>query len=235
MERRIGSRSKPRISATKLGEYLEASASRRERILRDQKFPRTFMVVRYEKARQAIRAALAGGKDISQRLQELARTIDLIPAKSSYDVDSIRLSATAVRRFATQYDRLALNGVTPLVASAPCFSLSLEGVSISILPTVLLRRTKRDGTGQWGALVVAFRKTEALGERSGKAIAELVRMSLANAGYKGIRHDLCIVVDVFSGGIFVAPARGQRVAADIASACREIAVRWPTLMDSSAA
>jgi len=235
MERRIGSRPNPRISAPKLGEYLEASASRRERILRDQKFPRTYVVVRYEKARQAIRAALVSGNAVPTRLRELARTIEQMPAKSSYDSDSARLSAEAVRRFATLHERLALKDTRALLPSAPKFSLVSEGVSISIAPAVLLRRTKRDGMEYCGALIVVLRKDEPLGLQGGKAVAELGRLALANAGYKNIRPDLCVAVDVFGGRIFTAAGRGQRIAGEIASACREIAVRWPALTSTNAA
>jgi hypothetical protein len=234
MERRTGSRPNPRISAPKLEEYLEASASRRERILRDQKFPRTDVVVRYEKARQAIRAALVSG-NAPTRLKELARAIEQMPAKSSYDSDSARLSAEAVRRFATLHDRLALKDTRALLPSAPKFSLVSEGVSISIAPAVLLRRTKRDGMEYCGALTVVLRKDEPLGLQGGKAVAELARLALANAGYKNIRPDLCVAVDVFGGRIFTAAGRGQRIAGEIASACREIAVRWPALTSTNAA
>jgi len=183
----------------------------------------------YEKARQAIRAALVSDKVVGERLRELAQVIEQMPTRTPYDGDASRVSADGVRRFAKIHEKLSLKGTKALLPSSPSFVLASEGVSISIAPAVILRRTARDGTETWGALVVVFRKGEALGTRGGKAVAELVRLCLANSGYKNIRADLCIAVDVFSGRIFTASGRGTRVAAEIASACREIAVRWPAL------
>jgi hypothetical protein len=54
-------REQPRISAPKMGEYLEATAPRREVILRDQKFPAAFKTARYQPAADAIRRALLQG------------------------------------------------------------------------------------------------------------------------------------------------------------------------------
>lgn len=52
--RTVTVRPEPRISVNKLGEYLVATASRRRQILRDQKRPPDFKVVRYADAQRAI-------------------------------------------------------------------------------------------------------------------------------------------------------------------------------------
>lgn len=46
--------SKPRLSVNKLAEYLEASSTRRKKIVFDAKYPEKFIVTRYKEAREAI-------------------------------------------------------------------------------------------------------------------------------------------------------------------------------------
>jgi len=46
--------SKPKISLNKLGEYLDATPSRRKRIIQDQQNPQAFKAVRYQDARECI-------------------------------------------------------------------------------------------------------------------------------------------------------------------------------------
>jgi hypothetical protein len=218
-----------------LGEYIEASASRRERILKQQKYPPTFIVIKYEKARQAIRACLVNNSDVQTRLVELANTIEQLPPRSTQDADYLRLNAEAVRRFASLYSKLSLKGTETLLPHSKGFALSLEGVFVSVVPIVLLTRRRRDGKEQRGAMVGIFRKTDALGERGGKAVAELARMALLRAGFTNIRADLCLAVDVFSGRFFTASGSGKRVASEIECACREIAARWGAITATNVA
>jgi len=45
---------KPKVSANKLGEYMSASPSRRNEIVKNQKYPKGYVVTRYNDARRAI-------------------------------------------------------------------------------------------------------------------------------------------------------------------------------------
>src|SRR5689334_13631596 len=91
--RRTGSPRSARISAAKMGEYVDATALRREGILRDQKFPPQVKTVRYERARRAICAALVGGGEPLERLGELALSVERLVPKSTFDAECIRDSA----------------------------------------------------------------------------------------------------------------------------------------------
>lgn len=235
MPSRTSSREKPRMSAQKMGEYLYASAHRRERILRDQKYPPLAQVVRYERARRAISAALLSTKETQSKLIGLAASLEQQIPKSGYDAESLRLSALAVRRFSSQYTSISFHGASAVMTGTPHFHLRVEGVTISVSPAVLLRRVNRLGNLDWGALLLVIRKGEALDERSGSAIGEMLRLALVQGGYEAAKPTLCLVVDVFSGRNYSAPSRSQRLGNEIASACREIADRWPSLPESNAA
>ena len=66
----------PRMSVPKLGEYYTStSARRRERILRDQKFPEGLLTARYTQANTAIAKSLMSGGDITIGLEKFAAAL----------------------------------------------------------------------------------------------------------------------------------------------------------------
>ena len=228
-------RAQPRMSAAKMGEYLDANAHRRERILRDQKFPPAYKTVRYENARRAIQVALTEGGDVGARLTDFVRRAEGQLAGTAYQADSNRCCADAVRRFGALVDSLALDGVVATRPSNASLLIQVEAVDVSVAPAVLLQRTGRDRGLHAGALIPVFRKEQPLGTRGGRAVAELLRRALVECGYRPVNAELCVVVDVFSGEVTRASKRYQRITDEIAAACREIAVRWPSLRASKAA
>jgi hypothetical protein len=227
MERPTRSRSGPRISAAKIAEFLDgASVRRRERIVKDQKNPPTYIVTRYKKAMRTIQDALVANSDVPGKLAASADRIEQMVPRNPQEADSLRLNGEAVRRFTAIFGKLALKGTTPLLVTPRGFGVRTEGVVISVAPIVLLRRSRPAKGEEWGAILGVFRKREALGVHGGKVAAELVRIALSKHGYNNIRADMCIAIDVFSGQIFTASGTGQRIAEEIAAACREIAARW---------
>lgn len=222
-------RFQPRVTAAKLGEYLTVPAHRRERILHDQKYPAEFITTRYRRAYDAIRVSLLAGGDVVGRLLSKASLIESDVATTRFQAETIRDSAQAVRLLAKLFPELPLKGITPTMTGTQSFSFWVEGVEISAMPIVLLQRTKRDGSVENGALMVAMAKRLKLSDHSGRAVAEILREALLEAGYLNVRPRMCLVVDVFSRRVFDAPVRSQRLANEIESACREIAVRWPAI------
>lgn len=222
-------RLRPRISVAKMGEYLTVPAHRRERILYDQKYPADYITTRYRGAYAAIRSSLLAGGDVVGRLLEKARLIENAVTTKPYEAAAKEGCAQAIQRFAKLYPGLRLEGLTPAIAGNQGFSLDIEGVEISVAPVVLLRRVKRDGSEETGALLLAISKGVKLSDHSGRAVAEILRQALVQGGLVSVRPKLCMVVDIFARGVFVAPPRNQRLTSEIESACREIAVRWPAI------
>jgi hypothetical protein len=235
MDERRKIRVKPRMSAPKMGEYLEVLANRRAQILREQKFPPLYKMIRYERARAAVRSALLAGGDVDSSLRAAADRIAALPARNDYERQTNSCSAQAIRRFATLLPALPMKGVAVLAPAAATLLLNVEGVAISVSVTVLLRRNGRNDDAQYGALVVVINKSVKLAESGGKAVAELVRQSLAANGYGSVRPDLCVAVDVFGNRVYTASGRGQRISRELASACREIAILWPSVDHKRAA
>lgn len=227
-----GGRRHPRMSLAKMGEYLDASAHRRETILREQKFPSVFMQNRYEHARRAIQAALQSS-DVRAELGRRLLRVEGLPSRTKHEMESIRSSTEAIRKFGSLYDSLGIEGLS---ASIPATSMALtvEGVRVSVAPTAYLHKLSRRRGVESGALMVVMAKTHPLQDHGGKAVAEILRQAVAATGQVGLRPELCVAVDLFSGRVYRASGRGQRVGAELASACREIATRWPTLEGKAA-
>ncbi len=88
------------------------------------------------------------------------------------------------------------------------------------------------GHDRAGALFLAFRKKKPLPTRAGTAVAELLRRGLEKSGLVNplnIKPEFCVVVDVFRDRVYLAP-RGRKILGyEIESACREIAILWPSV------
>ena len=224
-------RADPRISAPKMGEYLEATASRRERILRDQKFPQTFITVRYGGASDVIRRALLRGGGVRQELIAGALRLSRKPCETRYDEEARDDSVLAVEFFIRSLPSLDLEGVESFLAGRSGLAQAVEDVRISVYPVVLLKKRVR-GQDRFGALLPVFGKKATLNERSGKAVATMLYEGLAASGLvpsSAVKPGLCLVVDVFREQVYEAPSSRVRLLGDIRSACREIAVRWPSI------
>lgn len=76
---KVPQRMAPRISCTKLGEYMVASPTRRRRILEDQKFPSGFIVPLYADAQEVISGYLQRGGNnvelVEQAIDRLLRSV----------------------------------------------------------------------------------------------------------------------------------------------------------------
>lgn len=232
-------RENPRLSAAKLGEYTEASPRRRERVLQDAKYPSTYVVGSYKEAAAAIRRSFLAGGDIATALKSEAYRIAMLPGTTKNEQAAHANSARAVRILSRRISELPLRGAIATQLGARDVSLSIEGVTVSVYPQVLLMRTLTDGSVRYGALLVVMRKTEALGSRSGQAVVELMRRALEAMGLEDrgrIDPKLCIVIDVFHPGVFQGATRARkRVADDLDCSCREIAARWPDIRRAGAA
>lgn len=222
-------RTRPRISAPKLGEYMDVlSARQRERIVHRQKFPAAFITARYQEAFAAVRASMLSGGQVMVKLQQHAERIERKPASTRHQASTQSCSARAVRRFAKLVGTLALEQFEVSLPGPAPMRVPIEGVAVSVMPAVVLSRAARSGRA-YGAMLVVMNQTIGLSDRSGEAVAELLRQALARAGYEGVRPELCLVVDVFRDRVFHAPRASKRLSEEIASACREIAMRWETM------
>lgn len=223
-------RTTPRISVNKLGEYMVANAARRERIVQDQKTPPTFKAARYTEALDAMTAFfLRGGTDESvitgamERLNAATPTTDWEEQRRDDCIEALE----AILQFD---DFTFLDGLLVIAGKPDQPKLSVRGVEISVRPELLLRDCERPGQPIVGAVKLSIGKTKPLNEVSASYIGTILHQYVEEVVPDGASAQFkkCTVVDVFARGIYVAPRSFTQRRQVIAAACGEIARAWPT-------
>jgi len=217
----------PRISANKLGEYLVSPPLRRQAIIEHQKYPNAYAAAYYGPARDDIIDYLVGHID---RAQLLYRAEALVSAKheTDYQRHSANGCAEAVLRFLDLEPGLDLQGMRAIHLLRH-ERLDVSGVSVSVVPDLVLQGRDARGRATMGALKLHFPKTHPHTPMSAQYVATLLRMHAKETmGTRGrVREDACVVVDVFAGQVVTAPRGYIRRWRDIGAACEEIRQAWP--------
>lgn len=219
--------SKPKISLNKLGEYLQASATRRKTIVKDQQNPATPITAYYRHARKPIIDFLktdmlddAKLLDDAQNLRDSAIT----GTGTEWDINSRRASADAIEQFLEIADKIDLDGL--VVESIPENQravLELSGVDVSIRPDAIFRDMESNEIK--GLLKLHFPRENHLNDTA-KHIATALRVYGENLENANINPKKCYVIDVFDSSVTVAPKTFKKNIKELEAACDEIRMRW---------
>lgn len=230
MARKVKPRLGPRISFSKLIEYTVArSASRRRAIVRDQASPPDFLVAQYRRAKPVLVRAIRLGLSASD-LEEVVGLLQQEHPKSSWAQRDLRNSIEAIERF-RKIEGLN-DGTLRLFAPTRSGEVAISGVTVSVAPDLIVRRTDSTGLPIVGAVKLHFAKTKELQfkEQAGRTAATLLRHFLESrmpASDFVVDPDLCFVWDVFGDTTFTAPKAFKRRMQDLTDSCAEIAKVWP--------
>ncbi|MGD9683262.1 MAG: hypothetical protein AB7W16_19010 [Candidatus Obscuribacterales bacterium] len=233
----IKTRSKARLSVNKLGEYLEASARRRERILRDQKFPKEFITLYYRDAFEGIQNYIDSEFDdavLDAKYEELGER----PTTSVKQVKRISDCIHALESFqnlSESYLIGALDGtrVIPAPNAPKEGAISLEGVEISLRPEFYLQRPTGKRLRSKGLIKLYISRNQPLSKYTGQAIAALSQDYLSNLSTPEGKpsRDQIMVIDVFAESVFAAPKSTKRLMQDVEASCREITRLWDQIKE----
>lgn len=220
----------PKISVNKLGEYMDATASRRRQILRDQKSPPTFKAARYKDARETIVQHLEKGMvDDSlamQRVEELRND----NSGSDFAAQDRLLSAKAIDDFLPLSEEIEVEGLS--VQSGAQFAsetMDFGGARVSMRPDAILRDLESGNIV--GCVKLNFSMSAPLQNKSAEYVATALRAHLENklSSPEHVDPSLCYVVDVPTGTVSCAPKANKKRLSDIVAAGEEIAARWQTV------
>jgi hypothetical protein len=228
----VTARSAPRISVSKMAEYLVATPARRRAIVRDQKFPKAYKAALYTEAYDVIARSMQHGGDVAVIDAAVASWRSRTP-RDAFDGQNLGLwcdAALAFKELAAVFD-FASYQCAPTTLPA---QLVRGGTAISVRPNLLV-------TGPApGAIKIYLGKTHPLTDDedrrpgSGSYAATLLHEWVAEAFGEG-PPSACLVVDVFAGKVHVAPRAFRRRRSDVAAAAEEIATVWASLHDPVAA
>jgi hypothetical protein len=228
----------PRLSANQLADYLNASSTRRKRILQDAKFPRTVIVARYDGARSGITNFLC---DIARPTGTLIDAIVEMNDKaqkneSAWVKQDSLLSVEAIESFHTAYtaNKLAVRKIECRKIQGTLPPLMIEGTKVSVAVDSTTHRKGKDGTDQVGGVILLFSKSET----SSAARVERCRMAAVLALLFAQQHlkmygeadpKICFAIDVFGGGAQIAPGSYKQRLNNIVTGCEEVKDRWPNI------
>ncbi len=226
------SRPSPRISVTKLGEYVGSrSAARRKTILVDQKYPKPFKTAIYNDCFDQLVKFFV---DASHDPAAIKAAIQAIQARTvTTDAEEMRrqVNSQALDHLLKTAPSLPLSGISFRKAPESNNPLLIAGVEVSIRPELELVVTGKSGAVHYGLLKLYLSKSHPLTDDAGNYVATLVHSYASHrfAGPQSVDRKHCIVFDVFQEKLFVAPVNHTQRRKDINAACEEIASRWPTL------
>lgn len=214
----------PRITLNSLSEYLTASATRRQGILREQKRPSDFRVVYYREVEEAIAASLAEDDEAPLRRCRMAiANLD----RPDYERTRRANGLVALDTFEKIVSALPLDGLERQRGPSRPRRLSVEGVPVSVRPEVLLRTA--GGPAKVGAIKLYFSSTKALSKDRANFAGAILWRYVAGLVKEEEKADykICFVVDVFAGKWYRAPRTYKRRIGEAEAACREIRAMWP--------
>lgn len=225
----MSERAEPRISLNQLTEYLVANSTGRKSIIRQQKYPKSFQVIYYQDAQDAIQQFIAGGMS---KEEILASRIDDIYSRSTaskYEHTRSISNAEAIDSFLQFYENIDLADLAPSIAPDDQPKLRIGEINISVRPEIILNGDhKRYGQVVGGIkLYLVKRDTARLDNELGKYPSSILYNYLGqqNPNRRPL-HQSCIIVDVFGKKQFSAPRTHKKILAHVRVACEEIADRW---------
>jgi hypothetical protein len=227
----VGSaRKHPRISLNKLGEYLTATPARRRTIIRDQKYPPTFQVMRYSEAERAIIDYFTEGRREDGLLASIGR-LSAQERKTEFDAQRVELCLDALHGFLETVDDLGLEGATLVQGEAEPPLLEVAGVALSVRPEIIVRTPEGEGDSRLGLVKLYFSKTHPLDETSAQYVGAVLQHFATHHLGAGAQphHTLFRVVDVLASKVYRPSRAVTRRLSDVQAACEEIAARWASI------
>ena len=217
-----------KISVNKLGEYLTANPSRRKRIIKDQKEPKGYIIIRYREARKAIVDFFKKGRGDKAIIEKSIRDLIESTVHSSMMEQDRDLSIEALELFQASSISLDLEN-QKVISDSNVTTIDISGGTVSIFPDVIIHG-QLNGKPFVGAIKLHFSKNNRLDIESGSYVATMLRMYLEGK-YPNTKVNLkyCVAIDVFDSKAFYAPSSWKMRKKHLIDACEEIKLMWPHL------
>ncbi|QEX24359.1 hypothetical protein FRZ61_43000 [Hypericibacter adhaerens] len=225
-------RTDPRITATKLAEYMSASFARKRSIIQEQKYPQEVAMVRWRKAERPVALFVAQGQSDLKIIDEHIARLAAENPDTEFKIQNRDLCIAALKSFKLLSNQLSFEKFKKsLGAMQQSMPIPINGVDVSVLPQVVLQGTTQKGTKVVGGIKFSFPKTHPLNAASAEYLSVLIHWHcechLSKMGKPDLR--LCHAVDVPTATMFEPPKSYKRRRQHIEEACHEIVQRWPNV------
>jgi hypothetical protein len=229
---------RPRISATKLAEYVVADPSRKLTITKQAKLAQKAIMIPYSRVRSAFPDSLEPEGISTSFLNARAADAESHHSENPWQQgDNIR-SAAALRHLAALADQLECKNAQHIHRPEGGWGpLMINGVRVSVQPELVFTIEHR-GSTKVGAIILNTGKNENLSLARaaqkftvGDYLTVLVMRMLESRlkGYGVPLHTRCHAIDIFRDKIYTAPASFKTLLKHIEASCTMIALQWPTI------
>lgn len=214
----------PRFSVNKLGEYMGATASRRKRIIYDQKYPSSFIVSQYKDAKEAIIKYIIKDYDetiITDAIEKIKKSVLLKDQDIENSILALNEALKTTLPDLSPYKKTRCKDDNP--------KINIAGLEISVNPDVVVKSDKKVGCIK--THVIKTEQNRLTQEASLYVGVLLHKYTVDNLLSKGVTADpnLCISIDCFGNSHETAPKSITRRLANIQAACEEIVLRWDSV------
>ena len=150
---------KPRFTVLEMGEYMAAEDGPRETMLRNMKYERIARTIGYSELYQAVANFLASPTRDRRILEKCRESLNsqIMLAGTPTAADNLTYQLRALEVFERSLNAMPIGGIT-LERVGAAGALNLQGVKVSVRPTVHVRAARPKGTDLLGALVIDLAK-----------------------------------------------------------------------------
>lgn len=222
----------PRLSMSRLADYMGASRQAQRSIIQSCKYQPIARVVQHKEARIVITNYLRDGHDNHLLLVTKANELRHKLADDDFELEVNGHNADYVERFSAVVDNVQLP-VANLQPPHEFDPIDMNGVSLSFRPQILLSRlTQRTNKLKIGALMLRYAKGKSLVAKvanwQAAGIFGFLR-TIKQGEAAEAEHELCLVLDAYTGEIYPAPGNSVYLFKEMKAACADIAERWPAI------
>jgi hypothetical protein len=223
----------PRLSANQIAEYLEAPAPRRQAILRDAKYPPTFILIRYEDAVAPVVGYFTGKEEALENGILRLKRKELSDGLTDFLRENCRLCVDALESFRSTINNLDTRNTVFKPCDLHDTKLRIKDVRISVSLQVLTEEVGRGGKRSMGAAILSFTKSKSPKEMEArcKAVSVIIyRYLKTHPRYSSLcSPHLCMAIDVPNAKIYRAGAAQQRFWKTVEASCAEVKAIWPAI------
>lgn len=222
----------PQISLNKLGEYMTAAKpSRRERILRDAKYPPTFQVIRYDPARWIIQRFLSGKIANTAALHDAIDDYAIsAPTNTEFEARMRKSNLEALTRFLEMVPALDFGAAKMTLGAHAPPRRTINGVSVSVRPDLNITMGGGNAPLRRGGIKLNLSQGAVHSKESAEYVGAVLRTYIDEGGGAGdCDHQLCFALDVFGQKVLTSPKAIVNRMKDVEAGCGEIARQWASI------
>jgi hypothetical protein len=215
------------ISVNPLAEYVTATTGRKKTIIKQQKNPPAFIIVRYATAKSNMKKFFKNGfseDEIINGIKFLQGKITLTDFQSNDRKNSIEALRTFLKlRFPLNFRNLKCSF---LIIKKKV--MLIEEVNVRVAPDIVLIGEK-NGITFYGGIKFHISKGQTFDNYSSLCAATAVKLFLKNEVAKEgeiVDPDYCLSIDVFGERVTPAPKDHSEIEMKLMDACKEIKSLW---------